>query len=124
MNNERRALRGNNSTFVALKNIPRDIGSDAVFTHEQQERRELGKRKAPEYCQNFKFEFFIDGKKTVWNKGQFLQQIKNLDRVVEVVKLTEDPNLTGGEEKEVELAFRMTGCGNDKNFQLTHVYWA
>jgi hypothetical protein len=106
VNNERRVLRDNTSV------------------DDENGRRELEKRAPPEFCENFKFEFSIDGTKTVWNRDKFLEQNKNLERVLEVVKLVEDPNLTGGEEKEVELAFRLTGCGNDKTFQLTHVYWA
>jgi hypothetical protein len=117
VNNERRVLRSNNSTLhVAQRSTSLGDG--------EQGKRELGKRKPPEFCDNFKFEFSIDGTKSVWNKDKFQQQNKNLERVVEVVKLVEDPNLTGGEEKEVELAFRLTGCGNEKTFQLTHVYWA
>lgn len=120
MNNERRVLRGNNSTYTGGSG---NKSVSIVFIDDEQERRAL-KKSPPEFCSNFKFEFSIDGKKTVWDKDQFQQHNKELARVVEVVKLVEDPNLTGGKEKEVELAFRMTGCGHDKTFQLTHVYWA
>lgn len=123
MNNEKRVLRGNNYTFFSYDKGLRDGESSTILGDGVQQKRELG-RKPPEYCSNFKFEFSIDGQKTQWNKDQFQKQNKILERVVEVVKLVEDPNLTGGQEKEVELAFRMTGCGNDKTFQLTHVYWA
>ena len=88
----------------------------------EQVPREL-KEKAPEWCDDFKFEFSIDGKKTTWDKDRFLKENKNLQRVVEAVKLIEDPNLTGGKEKEIEIAFRMIGC-EKKTFKLTHVYWA
>jgi hypothetical protein len=85
-----------------------------------------GGAKTPEYCDQFTFEFSIDGGEvTSWNQEQFLQNKHDIQRVVEIVTLAEDPGLTGGVEKEVEVAFRMTGCGsNGKTFQLTHVYWA
>ena len=45
-------------------------------------------------------------------------------RVVELFSILEDPNYTGGEEKDVEVGLRIVGCGRSKTFSLTHVYWA
>jgi len=78
----------------------------------------------PEYCEEFRFEFAIDGKITSYNKEEFLSHKQDLQRVVETVTLLNDPGYTGGAEKEVEVAIRMAGCGHTKNFQLTHVYWS
>lgn len=90
---------------------------------ESQSERQL-KPKVPEYCDEFKFEFSIDGGKvTEWNKDQFVENIGLIQRVVEVLKVAEDSSITGGEEKEIEFAFRMTGCFQKQMF-LTHVYWA
>ena len=82
------------------------------------------KFKVPDYCDDFKFEFALDGKVTVWNKDQFAEHKYDMQRVVEMIKISDDPNLTDGVEKEVEFAFRFTGCANDKHFSITHIYWA
>merc|ERR1712224_879905 len=100
----------------------------AVFDdYEENGHRNL-KPKPPDYCADFKFEYSIDGKVTSLNKGEYQRRSAHIQRVVEVIKLSEDPNITGGEEKEVEVAFRMSGCpnsgGDAKTFQLTHIYWA
>lgn len=86
------------------------------------QRREL-KRESPKYCDDFHFEFAIDGKITSWNLEQFKEANKNIQRVVEVFTLLDDPAYVK-EEKDVELAIRMRGCGNTKVFSLTHIYWA
>jgi len=78
----------------------------------------------PEYCDEFKFEYAIDGVITSLNKDEFLGRIHQVQRVVTTVTILKDPNFTGGEEKEVEIAFRITGCGRVKTFQLSHIYWA
>eukprot|EP00532_Pseudo-nitzschia_australis_P007647 CAMPEP_0168175332 /NCGR_PEP_ID=MMETSP0139_2-20121125/7058_1 /TAXON_ID=44445 /ORGANISM="Pseudo-nitzschia australis, Strain 10249 10 AB" /LENGTH=1010 /DNA_ID=CAMNT_0008093697 /DNA_START=102 /DNA_END=3134 /DNA_ORIENTATION=- len=90
---------------------------------DEQERRNL-KFKVPDYCDDFKFEFALDGKVTSWNKDQFAEHKFDMQRVVEMIKISDDPKLTDGAEKEVEVAFRMTGCANDKHFAITHIYWA
>lgn len=92
------------------------------FYHE--EEREL-KEKEPEYCNDFRFEFALDGKITSLSKDDFLERTGVIQRVIEVQKMLEDPSLTGGQKKEVEFAFRMKGCKNDgKTFKLTHLYWS
>jgi len=82
------------------------------------------KAKVPDYCPDFKFEFAIDGKLTSWNYEKFMENYGKIQRVVEVVKLAEDSSITGGVEMEIELAFRITGCTNEKMMQITHLYWA
>ena len=82
------------------------------------------KQLPPGYCDSFRFEFAIDGVITSWNRDEFEQRRAGIQRVVEVVKISEDPLLTGGEEKEIEFAMRLSGCGIAKQFQLSHVYWA
>jgi hypothetical protein len=105
------------------------LNSTSTATWEEssllQQERQLKGPPTPSYCDDFKFEFSIDGKVTSWNQEQFEQSKHNIQRVVEIVTLVEDPDLTGGQEQEVELAFRMTGCGHDgRTFSLSHVYWA
>ena len=86
-------------------------------------QRELKKQPPPEYCDDFKFEFAIDGKITEWKKPEWDEHLGHIQRVVELYKIVEDPGLTGGVEKEIEFAFRITGCP-EKEMQLTHIYWA
>ena len=73
---------------------------------------------------DFRFEFAIDGKVTSWDKETWQQRLKPAQRVVQVVTLLDDPDYTKGETKDVELAFRITGCGRRKSMKLTHVYWS
>jgi hypothetical protein len=88
--------------------------------------RKLRKKAVPPAtCDKFTFEFSIDGKITVWNKTDFEKNDKVVQRVVEAQTLLDDPNFTS-EPKDVELAIRMTGCGDStkKTMSLTHVYFA
>lgn len=89
-----------------------------------EKRRELKEDKAPEYCDAFKFEYSIDGKVTSLSKDEFLGKVHLVQRVVETITILQDPNFTGGEEKEVEVAFRITGCERVKTFSFSHIYWA
>jgi hypothetical protein len=87
------------------------------------EGRQL-KTKVPEYCPDFKFEFAIDGKITSWDHKTYMKNNFHIQRVVEIITIAEDSSITGGTEKEVELAIRITGCKNEKTMDLTHIYWA
>jgi hypothetical protein len=83
------------------------------------------KREPLEFCDDFHFDFSVDGNMTTYDLDQFKEANKNVQRVVEVFTMLDDPNyVKKGEEKDVELAIRMRGCGRDKVFSLTHVYWA
>lgn len=125
---ERRQLRGgqsnnnnnNNSTVV----VPYSISYHDVML-EEEERRSL-KAAPPAFCDNFQYEFAIDGNITVWTKTDWEAKSTSPQRVVELQTLLDDPNFTKGEAKDVELAIRMTGCGDSsrKTFSLTHLYWA
>jgi 5S rRNA maturation endonuclease (ribonuclease M5) len=79
----------------------------------------------PEFCDELKFEYAIDGVVTSWNKEEFLGKIYRLQKHVETVTILADPDFTGGGvEKEVEVAFRLIGYGQVKTFQLSHIYWS
>ena len=84
-----------------------------------QERRL--KPKVPDYCDDFHLEFAIDGQVTSWNKTQVFEHKNQAQRVVEFLTLLDDDTWTTA--KDVELALRLTGCGRQKPFELTHVYW-
>jgi hypothetical protein len=82
------------------------------------------KAKPPEYCEKFVFEYAIDGKVTQMKKDEFMKKMIQAQRVVQLWVLLDDPNFSSGDPKDVELAFRITGCGREKTMHLTHVYWA
>lgn len=86
--------------------------------------RRLAGPPPPDYCDDFQFEFAIDGEVTSWSKDEFRERLKEVQRVVETVTILKDPNFTGGVEKEVEVAFRLTGCARVKTFFFSHIYWA
>lgn len=78
----------------------------------------------PEYCNEFKFEYAIDGVITSLNKDEFLGRIHQVQRVVQTITILKDQNYTGGVEKEVEVGLRLTGCGRNHTFHLHHIYWS
>jgi hypothetical protein len=86
-------------------------------------KREL-KIKTVDACEDFRFEWTIDGKVTSLNHAEFLEQFQLTQRLVELMSILKDPDYTGGEEKEIEVAIRIFGCGRDQTFALTHIYYA
>lgn len=115
INNERRLRsnnRGNGANLALNATSASNVG------------RFLKKTKPAPFCDDFQFEYAIDGKITVLNLEQWQDRSRQIQRVVEVLTLMKDPNYTGGSEKEVEIAIRITGCQRKKHFQLTHVYWS
>lgn len=87
----------------------------------EQLRRSLGN---PNKCDNFIFEFAIDGIITSWNKTAWETNRKSVQRVVHLWQLLDDAGFTAGKEKDVELAIRLTGCARETTFSLSHIYWA
>ena len=83
------------------------------------------KNTVPDYCDNFRYEFAINGNVTSWDLATFKANSKNPQRTVETQTLLDDPNFTAA-PKDVELAIRITGCGDStgKAFCLSHVYFA
>jgi len=121
MNNERRNLYDEQGgSFLRSSSLRL---SQNMNSSRDDEGREL-KAKVPEYCPEFKFEFAIDGKITSWDYKEYMEHMAHIQRVVEIVYIVEDPSITGGVEKEIEFAFRITGCKNEKMMQITHMYWA
>ena len=90
--------------------------------------RQLGGPPPPVPCDDFRFEFAIDGKITSWTNMQFEERRKEIERVVNVWTLLDDASYAADGPKDVELAIRLTGCATDlphsPTFSLTHVYWA
>lgn len=90
--------------------------------HSEEDRRGLGEN--PNRCSDFTFEFAIDGKVTSWDRTAWDANRKQIQRVAHMWLLMDDSNYTGGEEKDVELAIRLTGCQRETTFGLSHIYWA
>lgn len=107
INNERRHL---------SEQHPSQEASEAIRT--------LKKSKPVEFCDSFQFEYSINGHVTNLTLSEWQSRSVQVQRVVEILPLLNDPNFTGGVEKEVEVAIRITGCGRSKQFQLTHIYWS
>ncbi|KAL7579689.1 hypothetical protein ACA910_021835 [Epithemia clementina (nom. ined.)] len=85
-------------------------------------QRRILKPQVPSYCDDFVFEFAINGEITTWDKNQFTSNINQAQRVVELVTLLDDPEWNTPKEN-VEVAFRIRGCGRQKPLDLTHIYW-
>lgn len=97
-----------------------DTNHTTAMTTSSSRQRQL-KPKVPDYCEQFTFEFAIDGIVTTWDKNTWGGKIKYAQRVVEFIPLLEDETWTT--PKDVELAIRLTGCGRQKPIELTHIYW-
>lgn len=123
INNERRNLHEEREgPFLRSTHSNSNSTTESFEYHDH--GRQLKKAKVPPYCPEFRFEFAIDGKVTSWNYDQYMVNMGHIQRVVEIEKIVEDPSITGGVEKEIEFAFRITGCTNDKTMKITHIYWA
>lgn len=87
--------------------------------------RILRKRKKgpPPLCDNFLFEYAINGVITSIDSTTFKERKQDLARVVETYVLLDDPSFTGSVEKEVEVAIRIVGCERVNTFKFSHIYW-
>jgi hypothetical protein len=129
INNERRReLSSINSpsdrnNTLAIHPVP--ASNQSLTTSNQRNRRQLRGAVLPEFCDEFKFEYALDGKVTSFARDEFFAtKHKVVQRVVETVTILKDPNYTGGQEKEVEFAVRITGCAQARTWHLTHIYWS
>jgi hypothetical protein len=119
-----RRLHGMDVLDYNMTNPVDNSGSEMMAVEEVAPRREQ-KEAPPAYCDNFRYEFAIDGVITSWNVTEFTIHDKVPQRVVELQLLLDDANFTS-EPRDVELAIRMTGCGDttQKVFCLSHIYYA
>lgn len=109
-------------------------------------RRNLKAQPIP-YCSEFRFEYSINGQLTSLDLEQFQKRNAHIQRVVETIvllnnkKKKDDDDHTdassssdfwvddGGQKQkqqghQVDLAMRLVGCGNDKLFSISHLYWS
>lgn len=119
INNERRRLRESDAAILSSKGN----SSHPQSTHATTNHRLLKTKPAP-YCNEFVFEYAVDGVVTTLNMTEWERRSQHVQRVVEVMTILEDPNYTSGVETQVEIAVRIRGCGRVKHFTLSHVYWA
>jgi hypothetical protein len=68
--------------------------------------------------------FNSNGDLSTLEKNDFLERKYQVGKNVELLTIMDDPAYTGGENKDVQIALRMLGCGRRKVFKLTHMYWA
>lgn len=118
VNNEGRMLRSaalDNQTFSADVFNDEDEYLDDESLPNQRRRLAL-----PD---DFLFDYAINGKITTLNKDQFTERLKSVQRVMDIITLLDDPKFTTT-SKNIEVAFRMRGCGRECTLALTHVYWA
>jgi hypothetical protein len=126
----------NNETINNEGGRRRSLESNATTSNRadtEREGRQLGKRAQELYCDDFHFEISIDGKITSYNKAEFRGdnglgefkgnngKVKHMQRVVELVNIFDDPEYSGGKEKDIQVAIRMLGC---KAFKMSHIYWS
>ena len=78
----------------------------------------------PDLPETFMFDYAINGKITTLTKTQFLNQKKQLSRVVESLTLLDDQEFSKGEAQDAEVSIRMRGCGRSCVFGVSHIYWA
>jgi hypothetical protein len=103
--------------------VPSIGNATTQHLEELTEGRHLKKIKVPPYCDDFKFEYAINGvieslDLQAWNSLQ-----NHVERVVQLWTIKDDASLTG---ENVEFAIRMIGCvkAPRKTFGLSHIYWA
>lgn len=86
------------------------------------------KREPLEYCNDFVFEYMINGKVTSIPLAELkpLMELGHIQRVVETLTLLNDPNFVvdGKNDQEVQVGINIRGCRHDKVWALTHVYWS
>jgi hypothetical protein len=120
VNNEGRMLR---SAALNNQNVSTDVWDDEYEYLDDESEDLPNERRRLEIPDTFMFDYAINGKITTLNKEQFTENLKSVQRVVDIITLLDDPNFAKAPTK-VEVAFRMHGCGQDCALALTHVYWA
>jgi hypothetical protein len=120
VNNEERMLR---SAALNNQNFSTNVFDDEYEYLDDEDESSPNQRRRLDIPDTLLFDYAINGKITTLNKDQFADQLKSIQRVVDIITLLDDPNFTTA-PTNVEVAFRLRGCGRDCTLALTHVYWA
>jgi len=76
------------------------------------------------FCDDFEFQFAINGKVTKWKEATYREKKIEIARVHHQWTLLDDPKFVAdGPQENVEVAIRLTGCARQTVFKLTHIYW-
>jgi hypothetical protein len=113
----------NNQRALRRLESDSDTSQSESELKEYEERMVMRSYDTPDLPDSFEFEYAIDGTVTTLDKNKFLEQKKQLQRVVETLTILDDPNFTD-KTKDVELAIRLKGSGKGIVFGVSHVYWA
>jgi hypothetical protein len=74
---------------------------------------------------NIVVDFALNGKVTTWDNAELVQQTKVVSRVVQWIVLLNDEDMPkSGRVENMEVAFRLNGCGRQCMLSINHVYWA
>jgi hypothetical protein len=124
INNEARRLQGSHNE-TSYDDFAFKTNTSIAEIDRTSESRVL-KKPPPQLCNQFHFEYAIDGKVTSLDVAEYNERAKKgkIQRVVETIVLLEDPSYTAGVEREVEVAVRIRGCGRHNTFKLSHIYWS
>jgi hypothetical protein len=106
----------------ALRRLETDSNAESDLD-ESEERMIMRSYDTPDLPDSFELEYAIDGQITTLDKKKFLEQKKQLQRVVETLTMLDDPNFTD-QARDVEIAIRLKGSGRGIVFGVSHVYWA
>lgn len=91
-------------------------------TNREGERRHLRGDPFASLPESFVFEYAINGDITSLTKADLKTRVFEPARMVQLITLLDDTSFPATDN--VEVAVRMTGCGNDCIFSVTHLYWA
>jgi hypothetical protein len=114
---------GTDDRHLSFSNATFEDGYSGSSKYDRDERRSL-LGQDDDYCNSFQFQYAVNGDLTTLDKDDFLERKYQVGKNVELLTIMDDPAYTGGENKDVQIAIRMLGCGRRKVFKLTHMYWA
>ena len=128
VNNERRLHDSEPDRAVAISDVvddwDRDWHLDFDESIELDERSVMRNYSTPDLPETFMFDYAINGKITTFDKTEFLDRKKQVQRVVETLTLLDDKDFSNGQAQDVEVAIRLRGCGRSCVFGVSHIYWA
>ena len=128
VNNERRLGVSEPDHAVEVGSVVYDWDGDWHLDFDESvedgERSTMRSYSTPDLPETFMFDYAINGKITTLDKTEFLDQKKQVQRVVETLTLLDDKDFSNGQAQDVEVAIRLRGCGRSCVFGMSHIYWA